>query len=276
MIQPPRGFGENPIAIYHDPDLPPTHHYLAAYRWLAAPQDGASAPTRSCTSASTAPWSGCRARTLGLSAQLRARRRARRPAAGLPVPRQRPRRGHPGQAPRARHVVDHLVPPMARAETYGDIARLEQLLDEYATVAAMDPAKLPAVRGADLEADPGRRAAPRPAGSTSSRTTTSSTTSCCTSTAGCARSRTSRSATGCTCSARRRSGEARVNLVLAMLRAPQVLGRRAGPAGPAAGAGAALGLDEQALLASRAPGAVPTALTEAVDGPPSPPPTRST
>src|SRR5918998_2756272 len=33
-IQPPRGFGENPIAIYHDPDLPPTHHYLAAYWWL--------------------------------------------------------------------------------------------------------------------------------------------------------------------------------------------------------------------------------------------------
>ncbi|CAM5709686.1 Cobaltochelatase subunit CobN OS=Streptomyces fumanus OX=67302 GN=cobN PE=4 SV=1 [Streptomyces fumanus] len=34
MIQPPRGFGENPIAIYHDPDMPPSHHYLAAYRWL--------------------------------------------------------------------------------------------------------------------------------------------------------------------------------------------------------------------------------------------------
>src|SRR5215207_11079651 len=33
-IQPPRGFGENPIAIYHDPDLPPTHHYLAAYWWM--------------------------------------------------------------------------------------------------------------------------------------------------------------------------------------------------------------------------------------------------
>ncbi|MBX6766273.1 MAG: cobaltochelatase subunit CobN, partial [Actinomadura rubrobrunea] len=43
-------------------------------------------------------------------------------------------------------LVDHLVPPMARAETYGDIARLEQLLDEHATVAALDPAKLPAVR----------------------------------------------------------------------------------------------------------------------------------
>src|SRR5262249_53989359 len=34
MIQPPRGFGENPVAIYHDPDLPPSHQYLAAYRWL--------------------------------------------------------------------------------------------------------------------------------------------------------------------------------------------------------------------------------------------------
>jgi cobaltochelatase CobN len=29
-IQPPRGFGENPVAIYHDPDLPPTHHKHAA------------------------------------------------------------------------------------------------------------------------------------------------------------------------------------------------------------------------------------------------------
>ena len=33
-IQPPRGFGENPIAIYHDPALAPTHHYLGSYHWL--------------------------------------------------------------------------------------------------------------------------------------------------------------------------------------------------------------------------------------------------
>ena len=25
---------ENPIAIYDDPNLPPTHHYLATYRWI--------------------------------------------------------------------------------------------------------------------------------------------------------------------------------------------------------------------------------------------------
>ena len=51
-IQPPRGFGENPIAIYHDPDLPPSHHYLAAYRWLDTPEDqqgfGADAVSRGC------------------------------------------------------------------------------------------------------------------------------------------------------------------------------------------------------------------------------------
>ena len=57
--------------------------------------------------------------------------------------------GEGTQAKRRAHatIVDHLVPPMARAESYGDIARLEQLLDEYAQVSAMDPAKAPALRG---------------------------------------------------------------------------------------------------------------------------------
>ena len=43
-------------------------------------------------------------------------------------------------------IVDHMIPPMARADTYGDLARLEQLLDEYATVQALDPAKLPVLQ----------------------------------------------------------------------------------------------------------------------------------
>ncbi|MDQ3578543.1 MAG: cobaltochelatase subunit CobN, partial [Actinomycetota bacterium] len=56
--------------------------------------------------------------------------------------------GEGTQAKRRAHatLVDHLVPPMARAESYGDTARLEQLLDEHANIAAMDPAKLPAIR----------------------------------------------------------------------------------------------------------------------------------
>ncbi|MGZ5365083.1 MAG: cobaltochelatase subunit CobN, partial [Mycobacterium sp.] len=52
------------------------------------------------------------------------------------------------QAKRRAHatLVAHLIPPMARAESYGDIARLEQLLDEHANIAALDPGKLPAIR----------------------------------------------------------------------------------------------------------------------------------
>ena len=86
--------------------------------------------------------------------------------------------GEGTQAKRRAHatLVDHLIPPMARAETYGDIARLEQLLDEHANVAAMDPAKLPAIRAADLDADPGRQDGPRPRAWPSGPTTTSSTT----------------------------------------------------------------------------------------------------
>src|SRR6185369_4271474 len=34
MIQPPRGFGENPLAVYHSSDLIPPHFYLGTYRWL--------------------------------------------------------------------------------------------------------------------------------------------------------------------------------------------------------------------------------------------------
>ena len=56
--------------------------------------------------------------------------------------------GEGTQAKRRAHatLVDHLIPPMARAESYGDIARLEQLLDEHAAIATLDPGKLPAIR----------------------------------------------------------------------------------------------------------------------------------
>ena len=143
MVQPPRGFGENPIAIYHDPDLPPSHHYLAAYRWLRA---RSSARTPWCTSASTATWSGCPARTPGMSAACGTDAALGDLPLVYPFLVNDP--GEGTQAKRRAHatLIDHLVPPMARAESYGDIARLEQLLDEHAQIAAMDPAKLPAIR----------------------------------------------------------------------------------------------------------------------------------
>ncbi|MGY1827919.1 cobaltochelatase subunit CobN [Blastococcus sp. SYSU DS0541] len=142
MVQPPRGFGENPIAIYHDPDLPPSHHYLAAYWWLRS-VFGAHALVHVGKHGNMEWLPG---KTVGLSASC-----APDAAIGdLPLvyPFLVNDPGEGSQAKRRAHatLVDHMVPPMARAETYGDIARLEQLLDEHANVAAMDPAKLPAVR----------------------------------------------------------------------------------------------------------------------------------
>jgi cobaltochelatase CobN len=142
MVQPPRGFGANPVAIYHDPDLPPSHHYLAAYRWLAD-DFGAHAVVHVGKHGNLEWLPG---KNVGMSASD-----GTDAALGdLPLiyPFLVNDPGEGTQAKRRAHatLVDHLIPPMARAESYGDIARLEQLLDEHANIAALDPAKLPAVR----------------------------------------------------------------------------------------------------------------------------------
>jgi cobaltochelatase CobN len=141
-IQPPRGFGENPIAVYHDPDLPPTHHYLAAYWWIIE-GFGADAMVH-LGKHGTLEW--LPGKSLGLSSSCA-------PDAALgDVPLFYPfvvnDPGEGTQAKRRAHatIVDHLIPPMTRAETYDDLARLEQLLDEYYQVETLDPSKLPAIR----------------------------------------------------------------------------------------------------------------------------------
>ncbi|MCW2850081.1 MAG: cobN [Marmoricola sp.] len=147
LIQPPRGFGENPVAIYHDPDMAPSHHYLAAYRWLGAAVEeggfGAHAVVHLGKHGSM-EW------LPGKNAALSASCATDAAIANLPLiyPFLVNDPGEGAQAKRRAHatIVDHLIPPMARAETYGDIAKLEQLLDEHANIAAMDPAKLPAIR----------------------------------------------------------------------------------------------------------------------------------
>lgn len=147
MVQPPRGFGENPVSIYHDPDLAPSHHYLAAYWWLAADQ-------------AVGGWGAHAIVHVGKHGNLEwlpGKQNALSPSCGpdaalrdLPVisPFLINDPGEGTQAKRRAHavLVDHLIPPTQRAESYGDIARLEQLLDEHANISAMDPAKLPAIR----------------------------------------------------------------------------------------------------------------------------------
>ena len=141
-IQPPRGFGENPIAIYHDPDLPPTHHYLAAYWWLIE-EFGADAVVH-LGKHGTLEW--LPGKSLGLSSSCAPDATLRDVPLFYPFVVNDP--GEGTQAKRRAHatVVDHLIPPMTRADSYDDLARLEQLLDEYYQVETLDPSKLPAIR----------------------------------------------------------------------------------------------------------------------------------
>jgi cobaltochelatase CobN len=141
-IQPPRGFGENPIAIYHDPDLPPTHHYLAAYWWMIE-EFGADALVH-LGKHGTLEW--LPGKSLGLSPSCAPDAALREVPLFYPFVVNDP--GEGTQAKRRAHatVVDHLIPPMTRAETYDDLAKLEQLLDEYYQVETLDPSKLPAIR----------------------------------------------------------------------------------------------------------------------------------
>jgi cobaltochelatase CobN len=141
-IQPARGFGDNPIAVYHSPDLAPTHHYLAFYRWLDEAW-GAHAVVH-VGKHGTLEW--LPGKGVGLSADCG-------PDAALgdlplvyPFVVNDP--GEGTQAKRRAHavIIDHLLPPMTRADSYDDVARLEALLDEHASIAALDPAKLPAIR----------------------------------------------------------------------------------------------------------------------------------
>ena len=142
MVQPPRGFGDNPVGIYHDPDLPANHHYLGTYYWLRE-VFGADAIVHMGKHGNMEWLPG---KTVGLSASCYSDAAIDELPLIYPFLVNDP--GEGTQAKRRAHatLIDHMIPPMARAETYGDITRLEQLLDEHANIAAMDPAKLPAIR----------------------------------------------------------------------------------------------------------------------------------
>jgi len=138
-LQPPRGYGMDPDAIYHQPDLPPTHHYYALYRWLR--DDWQADAIVHVGKHGTLEW--LPGKGIGLSANCF-------PDAFLgdlplfyPFIINDP--GEGSQAKRRAHavVVDHLTPPMTSADSYGELAQLTQLVDEYYQVETMDPAKLP-------------------------------------------------------------------------------------------------------------------------------------
>ena len=122
------------------------------------------APTPSSTRASTGRSNGCPARASGC------RPRCYPDVALGYVPLVYPfvvnDPGEGTQAKRRAHavIVDHLLPPMTRADTYDDVARLEQLLDEHAQVAALDPVEAAGHPGKGMGSAGLRRAPPGPGG----------------------------------------------------------------------------------------------------------------
>jgi len=127
-----------PIAIYHSPDLPPTHHISASTQWI-----------RSEFRAHAVVHMGKHGTMEWLPGKALAHSVACYPDLAI---RDLPffysfivnNPGEGTQAKRRTHavIVDHLIPAMTTADSYNEITRIEQLLDEYAEVSSLDPKKL--------------------------------------------------------------------------------------------------------------------------------------
>lgn len=138
-LQPPRGYGMDPDAIYHTPDLPPTHHYYALYRWLR--DDWQADAIVHVGKHGTLEW--LPGKGVGVSEDCFPDALLGDLPMFYPFILNDP--GEGSQAKRRAHsvIVDHLTPPMTTADTYGPLAQLTQLVDEYYQVEMLDPAKLP-------------------------------------------------------------------------------------------------------------------------------------
>ena len=142
MIQPPRGFGANPLAVYHSGDLIPTHHYLGAYRWLR--DEFRADAIVHCGKHGTLEW--LPGKSLGLSDACYPELAIDELPVFYPFIVNDP--GEGSQAKRRMHacIVDHLIPPMMQAETGDRLSDLQQLLTVHADAERVDPAKLALVR----------------------------------------------------------------------------------------------------------------------------------
>ncbi len=146
-VQPARGYNVDPLKSYHDPDLAPPHGYLAFYAWLRLDFDahGVSHFGKH----GNLEWLPGKA--LALAADCFPE------AAFGPLPHIYPFIvNDPGEGTQAKRraqavIVDHLTPPLTRAESYGPLRDLELLVDEYYQAAGMDPRRLPVLGEQILE-----------------------------------------------------------------------------------------------------------------------------
>ena len=138
-LQPPRGFLEDPAAIYHSPDHPIPHHYYAYYRWI---RDvfGANVIMHIGKHGSLEWLPG---KSVGLSDSCFP------DIAISDLPNIYPYIiNNPGEGTQAKRrsyccIIDHLVPVMHNADAYDELAELEVMIRDYHQSALEDPAKLP-------------------------------------------------------------------------------------------------------------------------------------
>ena len=137
-IQPARGYNIDPTSSYHDPDLVPPHSYLAFYAWLRREIDVHAIIHFG--KHGNLEWLPGKALVLDETCF---------PEIALgPLPHLYPFIvNDPGEGTQAKRrsqaiIIDHLTPPLTRAESYGPLRDLEQLVDEYYQAAGMDPRRL--------------------------------------------------------------------------------------------------------------------------------------
>jgi cobaltochelatase CobN len=136
-VQPARGYNIDPKGSYHDPALVPPHGYFAFYIWL-----------REIMGVHAAVHLGKHGNLEWLPGKALALSEACYPEAVLgPMPNIYPFIvNDPGEGAQAKRrtaavIVDHLTPPMTRAEIYGELKELEALVDEYFEAASVDEAR---------------------------------------------------------------------------------------------------------------------------------------
>lgn len=141
-IQPARGYDRDPALNYHAPDLEPTPEYLAFYFWLRSQfQAHAIVHVGKHGNLEWLPGKG-----IALSEDCY-------PEVALgPLPHLYPFIvNDPGEGTQAKRrsqavIIDHLTPPMTRAELYGPLQQLESLIDEYYEAQDLDPSRLAPIR----------------------------------------------------------------------------------------------------------------------------------
>ena len=145
-VQPARGYNIDPKDTYHAPDLVPPHNYLAFYFWLRFSY-GSHALVHMGKHGNLEWLPG---KAVALSAECW-------PEVVMgPTPNAYPFIvNDPGEGTQAKRrissvIVDHLTPPLTRAETYGPLRELEALVDEYYEAAGVDPRRLKHLRKAIL------------------------------------------------------------------------------------------------------------------------------